>query len=466
MAASPSTNVPPDSRRLDSWKEIAAFFGRDKSTVRRWETERRLPVHRLPGMARGSVYAYTGELQEWLRKPEAQEEGLQVSETISGPFATSGPLATQPVSAARRPWLTWVAVGALAIAGIAVAFPFRNLRFGANAAFQPPPRHLPSTEAESFYLKGQFYWNQRTPDSLNRAVDSFTQALVRDPAYAQAYVGLAESYNLLREFSVMPATEAYPRALAAERKAIELDNTSSEAHTDLAFTTLYWKWDGPSAEREFKRAIALDPHNARAHHWYATALLTFRRFPEALAQIDQAQKLEPASAAVLADKGLILYYAGQQEAGLALLRQTESADPDFVAPHRYLAEIFAQAGDYPRSFVERRSADLLLHDQADLTVVNAAAQGFGAGGTRKMFERTLSAQERLYPQGVVAAFALAETCSQLGRNNDALRYLHDAYDKRELYFLVFLKNDHALDSLRGLREFQELQARLNVPRPD
>lgn len=289
---------------------------------------------------------------------------------------------------------------------------------------------------------------------------------MRDPAYAQAYVGLAESYNLLREFSVMPATEAYPRALAAGRKAVELDDASAEAHTDLAFTTLYWKWDWPSAEREFRRAIALDPNNAHAHHWYATALLAFHRTPDALVQIERAQKLDPSSMAILADKGFILYYAGQPEAGLALLRQMETAEPAFVAPHRYLAEIFAEAGSYRSSFSERRKMDLLLHDQADLAVTNAAEQGLAARGAKGMLESTLSAQEKLYPRGTVSPFALAQTCARLGRNNDALRYLREAYGRRELHFLLDLKGDHSFDHVRDQPEFQALQAKLDVPRAD
>jgi len=457
MGAIPPTSNP-SNRRLDSWKDIAAFFGRDKSTVRRWETERGLPVHRLPGMGRGSVYAFTDELQEWLRKPEAQQEGLTEGEP---PLASA-----DPVSEPRTRWLTWIAAGALAVAGIVVVYSYRTLHFGARAAVQSRSRHVPTPEAQDFYLKGQFYWNQRTPESLNRAVDSFTQAVVRDPAYAQAYVGLAESYNLLREFSVMPATEAYPRALAAEKKAVELDDASAEAHTDLAFTTLYWKWDWPTAEQEFKRAIALDPNNAHAHHWYATALLAFRRMPEALAQIDWAQKLDPSSMAILADKGFILYYSGQQEAGVALLRQMETAEPAFVAPHRYLAEVLRRAGNHTSSLAERRKMDLLLHDQADLAITDAAERGLETGGFRGMLESTLSTQEKLYPQGKVSPFALAQTCAQLGRNDDAIRYLREAYDRREVSFLVDLQVDHSFDHLRSQREFQDLQAKLNAPRPD
>jgi Tfp pilus assembly protein PilF len=456
MGASPRTNHQSDNRRLDSWKDIAAFFGRDKSTVRRWETERGLPVHRLPGMNRGSVYAFTNELQEWLGKPESRQEEdlLRLVPAPSG--KTSG----------RRALLAWLVASALALALGALAYSYRTLHFGAKAASQSRIRHIPNREAQDFYLKGQFYWAKRTPESLNLAVDSFTQAIVHDPAYAQAYVGLAESYNLLREFSVMPATEAYPRALAAERKAVELDDSSSEAHTDLAFTTLYWKWDWPGAEREFKRAIALDPNNAHAHHWYATALLAFRRMPEALTQINRAQKLEPSSTAILADKGFILYYAGQPEAGIALLRQIEAAEPSFAAPHRYLAEIYGISRDYSDSLHERRKMDVLLHDQADLAVTNAAEQGLTTGGTKGMLASMLSAEQEVYPQGSVSPYALAENCAQLGRNDDALHYLREAYDRHELDFLVHVEQDHSFDHLRVQPEFQNLQARLNTPRQD
>ena len=465
MGAIPRTDNLPVNRRLDSWKDIAAFFGRDKSTVRRWETERGLPVHRLPGMGRGSVYAFADELQEWLRQPEVQQEVL--AEPGPPPAEPDSASAfVEPVSEPQSRWLTWIAVGGLALAGIIVAYSYRSLRFGARANVQARARHVPTPEAQDFYLKGQFYWNKRTPESLNQAVDSFTQALVRDPAYAQAYVGLAESYNLLREFSVMPATEAYPRALAAEKKAVELDDASAEAHTDLAFTTLYWKWDWPGAEREFKRAIALDPNDAHAHHWYATALLAEHRPADALVQIDRAQKLDPSSMAILADKGFILYHAGQPEAGIALLRQIESAEPAFVAPHRYLADVFADAGNYTGSFAEHRKMDLLLHDQADLAVTDAAEQGLATGGAKGMLESTLSAQEKLYPQGAVSPYALAQSCAKLGRNDDALRYLRDAYDRRELLFFVSLKDDHSFDHLRSQPEFQKLQAKLSAPRPD
>jgi Tfp pilus assembly protein PilF len=159
------------------------------------------------------------------------------------------------------------------------------LRFKALAS-----RHAPNAEAQDLYLRGRYHWDRRTPDDLNKAVDYFTQAIVKDPSDAAAYVGLADCYNLLREFGAMPPTEAYPRALSAAQRAVVLDDTSAEAHSSLAFATFWWSWQGVTAEREFKRALELDPKFGRGHHWYATYLLALHRYPEALDQIEQARR--------------------------------------------------------------------------------------------------------------------------------------------------------------------------------
>src|SRR5580692_3300748 len=177
-------------------------------------------------------------------------------------------------------------------------------------------RQPANREAEDFYLKGRFYWNKRTPDSLNQALEAFTQATAHDPNYSDAYVGLADCYNLLREFSAMPGNEAYFKAFAAAKKAVELDQQSSEAHASLAFVTFYGMWDATEAEKEFRRAIELDPNDAKAHHWYATFLHALNRHDEALSEIELARKLSPDSPAILADKGDLLWSGGHHDEAL------------------------------------------------------------------------------------------------------------------------------------------------------
>ena len=343
---SDSTARHTTDHRLDSWKEIAAFFGRGERTVRRWEKERGLPAHRVPGGARGGVFAYTTELREWLKGPgtgllAAEESDLPATE-IAGDHPVAGtnqtgmaqspvldkvfelrsaappspenppgaPPASSPASqvtpqiAARI--VAWVApLAVVAILILVVSISHHETRYK-NALAAP---HQPNPEAQELYLKGEYHRTKRTPDDLNRAVDYFTQSIVKDPSYAQAYVGLADCYNLLREFSVMPPEQAYPRALAAAQKAVELDGTLASAHTSLAFPTFYWNWDAAMAEREYERALELDANFVQGHHWYATFLLISARFPEALNQIELARKLDPSSTAIQADKGLILFVA-------------------------------------------------------------------------------------------------------------------------------------------------------------
>jgi tetratricopeptide (TPR) repeat protein len=267
--------------RLDGWKDIGAYLGKVERTVKRWDADRGLPTHRVPGGGRASVYAYTRELDEWLksgkalegdnasdpafeeqpeRKPADSALNLPApeSERFPSPPLVSGSELTPPRRSSRN-WL--LAVFALLLAGsIGAAVNSPTVRAASERIAQLLPGHLtgrpaqpshgdsisvsPSEkkQAHELYLKGRFEWSQRTPDSLNRALDYFTQALVHDPGKAEAYAGLADTYDLLREYSTMPDSDAYQRAIAAAKKAVELDASSEEAHRALAFAEFYGSW--------------------------------------------------------------------------------------------------------------------------------------------------------------------------------------------------------------------------------
>jgi Tfp pilus assembly protein PilF len=323
-------------------------------------------------------------------------------------------------------------------------------------------RQPANREAEDFYLKGRYYWNKRTPDSLHQALESFTQAIAHDPNYSDAYVGLADCYNLLREFSAMPGNEAYFKAFAAARKAVELDPQSSEAHASLAFVTFYGMWDSADAEKEFRRAIELDPNNVKAHHWYATFLHTLNRHDEALNEIELARKLAPDSPSILADKGELLWAGGHREEALQLLKQLEAADPDFLSPHRYLRLAYFEIGDYPNYIVELKKDALLTHDAAQSSVAEAAAKGFAQGGKRGLFEAQLLQQRKLYEQGLLSPYFVAQTEALLGNRRDALKYLtigilsHDG-------IMLDLSVDQGFASLHGDPAFQQLLAKIGLP---
>jgi hypothetical protein len=290
--------ISTSNRRLDTWKEIGAFFGRDERTVKRWETTRGLPVHRVPGGGRANVYANTDELVEWLKGKNVTVETDATSNVVAsatagaeaggGPETFGGPVngakasdivgagsvllagnvrqaeaggverrvgqrrttergdGASPVSREAR----YIAIAIVILATLAIVGVARRVSSARVGTKKAAAARVVDPEAEQFYLKGMYYFNKRTPETLNQAVDYFTQAVVRDPQYAEAYVGLADCYNLLREYTVMPASEAYPRAMAAAKRAIVLDDSLSGAHSSLAFVDFYWSWDVAGAQRE------------------------------------------------------------------------------------------------------------------------------------------------------------------------------------------------------------------------
>src|SRR5271156_290873 len=474
----------PPNRRLDSWKEIASFFDRDERTVRRWERERSLPVHRMPGKPRGSVYAFSGELSQWLNTPNFPREGMQgavpsgESEVVAGEGLPSA-ISTDSPSPERRSAESdrrasllshrWRELGNLviavmilaALALLAVTRRGESARAAHKDAAVSTP-HAIDPEAEQLYLKGVYYFNKRTPESLNQAVDYFTQAVVRDPLYARPYVGMADCYNLLREYSLMPPGEAYPRAAAAAKRAIALDDSLSDTHSSLAFVDFYWYWDIPGAQREFKRALELDPNSVLAHHWYATFLLHLGRFPESLEEITRAQKLDPGATSILADKGVILFYGGYTDQAIALLKQLEASDPDFLSPHNYLAFIYLAQENWPPYLAESRKAAILLHDEHRLAVAAAGEKGFARGGSRGMLLAILKEQQKLYANGQERAYNLAQTSALLGNKEPALEYLQNSYLKRDPD-LTRLRIDPLMSTLHEEPRFREILAQVGLP---
>jgi Tfp pilus assembly protein PilF len=458
----------PVDRRLNSWKAIGAFFDRDERTVRRWETERGLPVHRMPGAGRSSVYAYATELAEWLKTAdlpaaEAQPEASPSTFPVVGaPVPMPVVIPAQPVPRRNRSVLLLIAACLLVL----IASPFLVRKYlSSRTAHMPLPKGTKAAanpEAQEFYLQGLYHWNKRTPSDLNQAVDDFTQAIVHDPEYAPAYAGLADSYNLMREYTLMPAKDAYPRAIAAAERAIALDDSLAEAHNSLAFADFYGSWDARSADREFRRAIALDPNSVIAHHWYATFLMVLGRSEEALAEIENARKLDPHSSAILADKGLILFLAGQKEEAVSLLRQLEASEPNFLSPHSYLAVIALATGDYKNYLPEARHSAQLLHDSDRLEIVEAAEKGFAADGGPGMLRAMRDVQQRLYASGKVPAYDFAVTRCLMGERQQALHLLETSVQNHEAQ-VIAIRADQALQSLHGDPAFQELVTKVGLP---
>jgi len=381
--------------------------------------------------------------------------------------AENPPIEAAPVPAARLSWnpaKRRIFIVALLLTAAAVGVLF--VRFvrpdgSGRRGIENPSERAVSPAAQDLYLKGKYYWNKRTPESLNQAVDYFTQAIVRDPGYAKAYSGLADCYNLLREYAAMPASEAWPRAIAAAKKAVELDDSSAEAHSSLAFVLFYGALDIGNGEREFQRAIQLNPNDEKAHHWYATSLMVLGRYREALAEIERARELDPASTSILADKGYVLFYGGQPDQAIALLKQVEAAEPAFQSAHIYLAAIYLSQNDAPNYLRESRKAAELSRNRAALAIWEAARKGFAARGPGGMLESMLEAQKSLLKEGRGSHYNAAKTCVLMGRRQEALDQLQFAIENREMDILA-LGIDPAFASLRTEPRFQELQKKLKL----
>lgn len=462
MTSKPSAQ--PGRTRIDSWKEIAALFGRDERTVKRWEKERGLPVHRIPGGSRGSVYAFKEELTAWLEAKQ-QAGGADLSEPIELPVETPFESPIQNSGTANRVRLVVAAFVVLVTAGIILGV--RHIQATVAKAHSKPSagpaaaaaaRH----EAEDLYLQGRFYWNTRTPEGLTQSVDYFTKATQRDPTYALGYAGLADSYNLLREYTNMPGSEAFPLALAAARKAIELDDSLAEAHRALAFASFNWSWDVPGAEHEYRRAIELKPADAQSHHWYATMLMELARYDESIHEIDQARQLDPSSKSIAADRGLILYSSGRHEEAASSLRALEQTEPGFSSPHSYLAGIYFDQKQYEKSFAESKILAKLTG--SDPSTVNLNEQLFKTGGEKALLEGILARQLDDFQNGRGGALDVAQTYARLENKKESLEYLERAYQRHE-YVLVSLPNNRLFEFIAGDPEYLDLLKRIGMSRP-
>jgi tetratricopeptide (TPR) repeat protein len=478
------SETPAIGIRLDAWKEIAAYLRRSERTVKRWEQERGLPTHRLPGKGRSSVFSYTGELDEWLKSAkdvDATDLDAGDLREEAAPAAEVGEPASFSQSVQRAGKGFWriqrIALVTLLLVGLALGAGFWEQRHTPNAhAFSTPgmapdrAAPVPGTSnaekqlAHELYLKGIYEWNKRTPDSLERALDLFTQAVVHDPGSAKNFAGMAETYLLMREYSSMPDAEAYSRALAASRKAVELDDSLAEAHRCLAYAEVWGLWNFQDGEKEFRRAIELDPQDPLAHLWFANAFHGPGWYSVALHEIDRAQELDPGSSAILADKGILLFESGQKQEGLEMEQRVERTDPAFLKPHYFLARMYWYLRDYPEFLQESQQVASLKHDPV-LDETNAAARaGFRRDGERGLLSDLQADQKRLAAEGKLDIGLLATTSVRMGDRAEAIRLLREEFDNH-LDGFPYARQDLDLLTLSDEPGYRDLINRLHVPNP-
>jgi TolB-like protein/DNA-binding winged helix-turn-helix (wHTH) protein/Flp pilus assembly protein TadD len=316
-------------------------------------------------------------------------------------------------------------------------------------------------EAYESYLKGRYFWNKRTPDTLKVALAYFNQAIDEDPNYAQAYSGLADTYALLGDwqYAVMTPKEALPKAKAAAIKALELDSTLSEAHNSLAFCFDAFDWDLESAGKEFQRSIELNPGYATAHHWYAWHLSLLGRYDEAIEEMRKAKSLDPLSLIINADLAELLLIAHFYDESMIQSRKTIEMDPNFALAHNQLAQAYLQKHMNVEAIAELQKA-VELSDGSPTCIANLA-RAYAASGKTSEAAKLLSDLKNHSSRSYSDASEVAVVYAALGDEDQAMHWLEIGYEER---FNPGVLLRPGFDPLRSDPRFQDLVRRIGFPR--
>lgn len=592
-----------NGERLDSWKAIAEYLGRDVRSVQRWERGLGLPIHRVSGEKGGVVFAFTGELEHWLRsRPRNGHSRLDESsgllDSSAADVETDVPL-PRPIlefaeaSGPRRspaPTGYVIVIAAMVLVAVCVSYvigrrashkaslqprppttrvmlavlPFMNLsgdpaqdyfadglteemitdlgrlnpqalgviartsamkyknthediaqigrelgvafilegsvrregrearvsaqliqvsdqthvwaqnyelqvkdilevqrdlaaniadKIQINLKGQRPQlarAQLTNPDAYDDYLHGRYLLSQRNQEGFRAAIKFFNQAIAKDPDFALAYAGLADSYVLL----TLVSGSQLPEAKQAALRALALDDNLAEAHTSLAAVdVLEWNW--PSAEKEFHRALVLNPNYSLAHHWYGNLYLSpMGRHQEAIAELKQAQALDPLSLVVNTDLGYAYFFAGQYDAALSQYQKVLAVDPSFVSAHWVLRQYYDQKKMYD-AWAEQEAEVCVLDGHVPLAQKIKSA--YAAGGREKLLQFIAYQGKGAYYDVVSSAGAAAA----LGEKDEALQDLERAY-RVHAFDLLRLKADPAWNSLRSDPRFQALERRIGL----
>ncbi len=320
------------------------------------------------------------------------------------------------------------------------------------------PRQI-SPEAYEAYLKGRYYWNKRTGESMQKAEQYFEQAIDRDPSYAAAYSGLADCNSGLTWHGFKSPAEALPKAYAAARKALEISPESAEAHASLGLAMSH-RWDWTGAEAEFSRALQLDPQYANAHHWYGDYLSIRGRHDEALAEAKHALELDPLNLMISTWVGLRYYMARDYSRAIDQNRNSVELDPNFAAAHLLLGEDYLGAGLHSEAVNELKKAASLSGDSPLYTAQVAVALAVeGRSGDALRIAHELEAISR---KRYVSPYGLAQIYAALNKNEDTFKWLQAAYEDHAVW-MGYLAVDPIFDRYRSDERFKDLLRRVGLP---
>jgi len=322
-------------------------------------------------------------------------------------------------------------------------------------------RYTNNLEAYNLFLRGQFFWNKRTAEELQKAIMYFEQAIKKDPEYAIAYAGLANSYLVLPIYGPFNPKEAFLKARKATTKALEIDNTLAEAVSSLALLKLFDDRDWDGAEREFKRAINHNPGYVTAHTWYASECLTIRaRFDEAIEEITRALELDPLSLVSNRDLGMICYYARQYDQAIKALNKTIEIDPDFIHTHGLLGLVYLEKSMYEEALSELQKEYTIskgIEATAEIWIGIVYAKTGKVKKARKILEDLIKRSK----QEFVSPYFIAILYFNLKEKDKGFSWLDKAYKENDSW-LNFLKVDPGFDSVRSNPRFKALLKRMGL----
>ena len=313
-------------------------------------------------------------------------------------------------------------------------------------------------EAHRLYLRGRYYWNKRTRDGYEKGIENFEQAIGIDGAYALAYSGLADCYSMLGRFGLIRPAEIMAKAEASAARALQLDGTLAESHASMALADHIYSWDWANAELHYKRAIALNAHFATAHHWYAIFLAELGRAEQAVAEIGQAQSLDPVSLIIGADAGMIFYLTRQYDQAVEQCRATLDMDPNYFRARMWLGRAFEEKGRYQEAIAEYQTARAL--DDSPY-VLEWLARALATSGDYIEANRLLGELTSLAARVYVDSYYLASVYAALGQAQEAIRWLESAVTERSCW-LSRLRVDPIFDRLRPEKGFERVLISLGL----
>jgi len=316
-----------------------------------------------------------------------------------------------------------------------------------------------SAEAYDLYLKGMYFWNKRTVAGLQQAVEYFQKATTTDPNDAPAYAGLANSYTLLTAYSSSSATLYMPQARAAALRSLELDSGLAEAHTALALIVQNQDWDWQTSEKEYRRAIELNPNYATAHQWYAEHLMWLGRFGEALHESERARQLDPLSLIIATDQGAILYFSRQYDRAIEQLHNVLQKDPNFGRAGGLIIYAYVEKGMFSQALAGAETSHRLYGEGPWYWSV--LAYSYGRAGQLERARREVEKLEKMSQHEQVNPAIMLWAHLSVGDKEEALADLEKAYSEH-FGILTTLKVEPAFDPLRSDPRFQDLLRRVGL----